>query len=116
VNERKDHLEGNVARLVQAGFGEGAQLDPLAKEQTWQQLATALRVRRRAAEFPDRAVALLGIMLLGAAVWLAIRVTGAGTEVSTTVPDIVIALPLALNLIFVPVAGLVILRRRRRHA
>ena len=115
MNEVANHLEANVARLVQAGLGRAARLDPATRARTWQRLAAELRARRPAAEFPDRVLVLLGLMLVGAGAWLVIRVAYAGGAVFTDVSGMAVVLPLVLNLVFVPVAGLVILNGRWRR-
>jgi hypothetical protein len=110
-----NHVEANVARLIQAAFGGMARLDRRPRERTWRRLVVELRLGQPP-EFPDRVLALLGLVLIGGGAWLAIRVAGAGAGGSMRLPDVLVVLTLAMNLAFAPLATLVILLRRQRHA
>jgi hypothetical protein len=115
TNKKNDH-EHVIAQLIHSGFGGDARLDAAFKERTRQRLVGELHSRHPAVEFPDRCLVVLGLMLVGAAVWLAMRAAGAGVAAMMRMPLILIVLPLLINLAFVPLAGLAVLRRRKRHA
>lgn len=113
MNDADGHLETNVARLLESACGEDTLLDPSLREHTRRQLTRSLHLSCSAPAFPDRAVALLGFVLAGAATWLAFQVTGGGFEEAWRLPGLLIALPLSANLALVPLAAVVIFQRRR---
>ena len=115
MDELDDHLEANLARLLEAACGEEALLDPALREHTRQQLAQRLHLCHSAPAFPDRAVALLGLLLAGTAAWLAVQVAGGGIDEVWRLPGLLIALPLSANLLLVPVATVVVLQGRQKH-
>jgi len=113
MDELNNHLEANFARLLEAACGEAALLDPTLRERTRQRLTQRLHLRRSAPAFSDRAVALLGLVLVGTATWLVFQVAGRGIEEVWRLPGLLIALPLSVNLLLVPVAAVVVLQGRR---
>jgi len=114
MDSSNGHAEANAARLIQSAYGEEARLDAPLKERTRRLLMQAQRFRRAAPAFPDRAVATLGLVFASTAIWLAIRVVGAGIEEAWQLPGLLIALPLSVNLALIPTAAVVVLRGRRR--
>lgn len=113
MDELNNHLESNVARLLEAACGEAALLDPSVRERTRRRLTQRLHLRHSAPAFPDRAVALLGLAMAGTATWLTLQVAGRGIEEVWRLPGLLLALPLSANLVLVPVAAIVILQGRR---
>jgi hypothetical protein len=113
MNDFSGHREANVGRLLEAACGKEALLDPSLRERTRRNLIRRLHLRHSAPAFPERAVALLGFVLAGAATWLVLRVGGGGLEEAWRLPGLLIALPLSANLALVPVAAFVVLQRRR---
>jgi hypothetical protein len=107
-------VDSNVARLIQAAYGEETLLDAPLKDRTRRLLFQAQRFRRSAPEFPDRAVAALGVVFASTAIWLVMQVAGAGIEQAWSLPGLLVALPLSANLALVPTAAVVVLRGRRR--
>ena len=112
--EDKDFGE-NVSRLVQAGLGAGARLDPLTREKVRQRLKVELRSKPSAAGFPDYSLAVLAGVLAAMALSLGGRIVAPGVRVTTSAPLIMVAVILGLNLAMVPLAAIIIVRRRR-HA
>jgi hypothetical protein len=79
----------------------------------FQILLTHVRGRSSEVPFPDIAVTALGGLLALAAIWLVGWRTGAGTSLSTNPTLLIPAAWLLLNLAPVPVACIVILKRRQ---
>ena len=109
-------LETNVARIMKAGIGMHAQLDECVKEQTWLRLASQLRTHRRAVSFPDLSLIILTGILALLAVLLASETLGVGASMAMNPLFVVAIVVLALILATIPVAGLVIVIRRRHNA
>ena len=112
MDELDNHLEANFTRLLEAACGEAALLDPTLRERTRERLTRRLHLIHSAPSFPDRAVALLALVLGGTATWLAFQVAGRGIEELWRLPALLIALPLSVNLALVPVAAVVVLQGR----
>ncbi|HEY4761664.1 MAG TPA: hypothetical protein VIH42_13880 [Thermoguttaceae bacterium] len=113
MNDSLDHLEDNLARLIQVSYGAESRPNLGAHERTFKYLADNLHSRQSAAVFPEQiVVALVGMLILLAA-WLVSQVDWTGMRLSTTLPCLVVACVVLLNLLFIPIASIVILIRRR---
>lgn len=111
--EANRHWEENTARLIHAAFGPEARPDKAAIERT----AKLVRSRARQAEpvFWDRAAVVLAGILMVLAVWLVVETLGTGGPLPDSLPVICVAFVLIANLVWVPIAGILIVMRRR-HA
>lgn len=107
--EPYDRDEENTARLIGAALGPDARPSPAARTRALAQLLSESR-RLHAATFPDRALALLIGALALMAAWVGGQGAGGGEQGAMLV---VAAAVLAVNLVMVPVAGAVIILRRR---
>ena len=115
MNENRSHLEANLARMIKAAAGGEAQLKESQRERTWHRLIAESRRSRPASPFPDRVLAFLGGVQAFAALWLGIRVLTNGFTGTIDVPSLFVALPVTVNLACLPIAVMLIYRRRRSH-
>jgi hypothetical protein len=117
MNDKEHYLEENVARLIQAGLGKEARLDPFARERTRQSLLAQFQKEQATGTFSDRRLVTLAGILVFMAVWLGIQTLGAGEPVTESIPLLIVAVVLTLNLALIPVAAIIIIiRERRRYA
>ncbi len=114
ADEREDFLEENVAALMRAGY---AQPDPETSERVLAMLAADLRARTRRStslsEFPDWALVGLAVSFALMAGWFGEQMVAAGASPLSRLPVLAVATLLAVNLILAPVAGAIIVLRRR---
>ena len=113
MDERERYLEDNTARLIRAGFSAEARPDTLTAEETWRCLTAQLHAKHTAVAFPDWTLIILAGILALMAAWLASQTFVGGVSIAMSPSLIVIALVLTLNLVSVPIAGIVILIRTR---
>ena len=104
--------EENVARLVQAACGPEARPSQAARTRVLSVLMAEAHTHPAPAPFPDAAVALLGVFIVLAGVWLAVRAASGASHPALAI----VAATVALNLILAPVAGAAIVWHRRRYA
>ncbi|MGA2062404.1 MAG: hypothetical protein ABSG67_18125 [Thermoguttaceae bacterium] len=113
MNVPFDHIEENLSRLILAGFGPESRPDPRARARVFQYLAEHLPGRQSARAFPERSMlALVGILIL-MAVCLAVQPHWTGIPPSMSLPNLIVGIVLILNLVFIPIASVVIVLRRR---
>ena len=113
MNVPSDHTDENLARLIQAGFGPESLPDLRARARVFQCLAEHLPGRQSAAIFPQGILlALVGILIL-LAVCLAAQPHWTGIPPSMSLPNLIVGIVLILNLVFIPIASIVIVLRRR---
>ena len=109
-----EQVQENTARLIQAAMGPDARPAAGLRRGMLRRLL-AERARSAPVAFPDAVVVLLGGLLLaatGALAWLLAR----GTWSPATNPALLLAAAgLVLNLVLVPVAGIVIVLGRKRE-
>lgn len=113
MNDKDRYLEENTSQLIRAGFGAEVRPGPLASQRTFRLLAAQHRASHAPVAFPEGVLALLTGVLALMAVLLVAQIVRQGVPGATDPTFAVTALPLALNLICVPVAGIVIVARRR---
>ena len=113
MNDKNRHLEENTSQLIRAGFGTEVRPGPLASERTFRLLAAQHRRSHAPVAFPEGVLAVLTGVLALMAVLLGTQIVAQGMPRATDPTFAVTALPLALNLICVPIAGIVIVTRRR---
>lgn len=110
-----EYLEDNIKRLVQVGLGLPPTPDPKMKEQLWQQMLSQLPVRQMCLGFPNGALVALTCTLASMAVWTMKRMLTADLVATGMPPHELVLIVLALNLLCVPVAGIVVIVARRRY-
>jgi hypothetical protein len=115
MNEDQSHVEANVARLIQAAMGGGAQLEHDTRKRIWGRLSAEVRCLPALHRFPEWALTLLGGVQVCAAWWFGSRVARGGIREAIGTLDLLLSLPVLFNLALVPIAAMVILQRRRRH-
>ncbi len=113
MNDENCAREENTARLIMAGFGLEARPGPVARERMFRLLAARHRLSHTPVAFPEGVLALLTGVVALMAVLLAMQVVGQGAPRATDPTFVVTALPVALNLICAPIAGILIVTRRR---
>ena len=115
MDNGEKHLEDNIKKLIQVGFGLPPRPDPRMKEQTWQQLVSQLGTKQRCMGFPDSTLVILACTLAWMAIWVVKRILSVGLA-ATLIPSLeLIHIVLALNLLCVPVTGIVVIVARRRY-
>lgn len=105
--------EENTARLIAAGFGPEARPGLRIRAATLQRLRSRLGPRRAATAFPEHILCLLLGMLVLMAAWSGTDLMKANSSFGDGVTSLVCLAAALLNLAFVPVAGFVIVIRRR---
>ena len=113
MNDKDRYLEENISELIRAGFGTEVRLGRPASERMFRLLAAQHRRSHVPVAFPEGVVALLTGALALMAVLLATQIVGQGVPRALDLSFAATALPLALNLICVPIAGIIIVTRRR---
>lgn len=113
MKDSSEHLESNVARLIQIGYSAESRPDPAMHSGMLRILAIDVHGRERIAALPEWIVAVLVGFLVFLAAWLALA------NPQVTVPTgfnslyFVAAFVLILNLAFIPIASIIIVIRRR---
>ena len=103
-----------MARLIRAAYGPDVRPTPRARRRALQMLLAHTRARSTGADFPDLVVGLLGSAWGAAGVWLGAGAIGGDLSLWANPGLLPVAVLLALNLAVVPVAGVVIWKRRQR--
>jgi hypothetical protein len=109
----EENSEGNTARLIRAAYDSSAHPAVEAKERTFQLLLDQMRASPAADDFPELVVGLLGGMLAIAVAWLIARAAWGGAALSVDPALCTVGIWAIANLSGVPVAGIVILNRRK---
>jgi hypothetical protein len=112
MNQEDPMLEENVARLVRAAASAAAHPTPELRQQVFQQLREALRNRTAPVRFPDGLLVGLGLALSLAGGWSLLSLIGVLPSSTENPLVLLIAVGLLFNLALVPVAGIVIVKRR----
>lgn len=115
MSHENPHVEENIARLIEVGLGPQARPEPTIRGQTWRLLKAQLYERRDVPAFSNTALAVLTGILTVLAVWLIGQVQAASGPVHLSLSLILVALLVTANLLWVPIAGILIVIRRR-HA
>ena len=113
MNDKDRYLEENTSQLIRAGFGTEVRPGPLASERTFRLLAAQHRASHALIAFPEGVLAVLSGVLALMAMLLATQIVGQGVPRATDPTFALTALPLAFNLICVPIAAIVTVTRRR---
>jgi hypothetical protein len=113
MNSEDYDLEDNIARLIRAGYGPEVRPDPRVREKTFEYLVSQLRSENTLTEFPACTLGLLFCALVLMAIWLATQMVGVYVGITSLVPQVIIAATLFVNLASVPVAAIIIVKRRR---
>lgn len=113
MNRQEQLLEENIARLIQSASNPGARPGDRIRMQTFQLLVAQMQSQSADIPFPDAIIGLLGGILALAAVWLVGGVIMTGAQWTANPSLLFVALWLLLNLALVPVASIVIVRRRQ---
>jgi hypothetical protein len=109
MEEREIPGEKNLHRLIQAGAGPQVRPDEAQRAGMLQQLRVVVRERQPVSTFPPLVlIALLGV-LAGVGGWMVVQNATDGKELVR----VLFGLILSLNGLSIPVASLVIFRRRR---
>jgi hypothetical protein len=113
MNDENRLMEENTARLIVAGLGPETRPGQRVRAATLRNLRARLRPRRAATAFPEHVLCLLLGTLMLMATSLAAEMIEADFSAGSAMPNLVFATVLLLNLAFVPIAGVVIVIRRR---
>ena len=113
MSEEDRHLEHNVGHLIRAACGPSTRPSTEASERTYQLLLNHVRTRSSESDFPDIAVAVLGAVSAIIAIWAVVQVIWNGRPFRATPLLLITVIWATLNLALVPVASIVILRRRQ---
>ena len=108
-----DHLEFNTANLINVSLGPQMRPDSKSRQEMLQRLKNTASVFQSDTYYPNRVITILAAILVFLAGWFVQRVLGTSGPLSLNLPLILVILLLTLNLIWVPIAGIIIIRRRR---
>jgi hypothetical protein len=109
----EENSEENTARLIRAAYDPSARPTVEASEGTFHLLLEHVRAPVAVEDFPDLVVGFLGGMLAIAVAWLIVRVAWGGASFSADLALFTVGVWAIVNLSVVPVAGIVILKRRK---
>ena len=115
MNDEEQCFEEKIARLIRTGFGEDARPSQTMRTQLLQRLIKQLHEGSAGMDFPDPVLALLGGLLMFVAVWLLTQTLYEDESTIASVSFTIGIVWLGLNLALMPIAGFVILYRRRNH-
>lgn len=113
MNGSHDHLEDNIARLIQVGYSHESRPDPLAHDRMLQRLTNSMPGRQRVAVLPEWIVVALVGYLVFLAAWLVALNQQAVMSMGLNSIYFAVAFVLILNLAFIPIASILIVIRRR---
>ncbi len=113
--EFDDISEANTVRLIEAGLGGEARLNPELRESMRRRLADELNVRTAKSPFPERALIWLMVLGMSAALAILAQLSRLGAPKFDDGLWPALALLLLLNVVLTPVATIVIIVRRRPH-
>jgi hypothetical protein len=114
MKDEEYYLEENIARLVAASHDPQAQPDQVLKERIFTRLVEEQHRRYAEQDFPGFVLVLMAAALLGLAVWTIFQLEGvSASSIHPFLP--VVLLLLGLNVVWVPLASILIVKRRRIH-
>ena len=111
--DRENLKDENTARLIRAAYDPSARPTPEARQRTLHLLRVHVRAQVPIDDFPDLVVGFLGGMLAVAVLWLIVRVAWGGASFYAKPALLTVGVWAIANLFVVPVAGIVILKRRK---
>lgn len=112
MDQEERHLEENVERLIRAGYSPAARPRVELRQKTHARLVGELRARAAELEFPLPVLGgLVGALLLMAG-WFAVQLANEFIGTNRTAL-VVVELLLGANLLSIPIASFMIVRRRR---
>jgi hypothetical protein len=114
MKDEENYLEENIARLVAASNDPQTLPDPALKERLFTHLLEEQRRRYADKDFPGFVLALMVVLLLSLAIWAVSQLHGVSAiSIHPLLP--VALLLLGLNVVWVPIASILIVKRRRIH-
>lgn len=117
MSNDREFLEENAGRLIQSAFGPEARPRPVVRQRMLQRLLAEQRAQSERADLPDGILAALVGLLVLIGVWLSTQSPGFGFPIACSLPLTIAAWLLYLNLGALPLAGIIIvIRRRKCHA
>jgi len=116
MNQQESPDDRNLEKLIRASFGPEARLTPETRNRIYRRLVTEWRETHQPKEFPKIILALFsGLFLL-----LAVTTVPLDWDAGARWPQIFASNPFGLlvllNVAFLPIAGLVIILRRKSWA
>jgi hypothetical protein len=116
LNDKYPDLEGhNLEMLIQSAYDPTIRLESASRERVFSLLVAELKARQVAAEFPVVILVPLTLLVVAAAAWVVLSLFGGGITSNTGLVSYVAALLVLANLLLTPLAGIVIVTRRKRH-
>jgi hypothetical protein len=114
--ESEDFLESNTDRLIEAGLGGEACLDPELRESLRLRLTDELKIKTaQKSPFPEKALAWLTALGLLAVLAVLAQFSRLGARMFDDAVWSALALLLLVNIALTPIASIVIVARRRPH-
>jgi hypothetical protein len=111
MDEKDLYNEENMKALLAASVQRP---EPELKERLFVRLTEEQRRIYPGHEFPNLVLALMAAAILGLAVWAVVQISGMNVESSHPFLPVILLL-LGLNLVWVPLASILIVKRRRIH-
>lgn len=113
MSETKSFLEENIRQLLQAGFTANDRPSHRSGERAYQQLQKQLRSQVSAGKFSHSALGFLCGLLFLVVAWIALKVSSGLVQTLNNAPLVIMGVMLLLNMISIPIAGYIIVKRRR---
>jgi hypothetical protein len=113
MHASSEHLESNISRLIQVGYGAESRPDPAMHSVMLRSLEIDLHGQQRIAALPEWIVAALVGFLVFLAAWLVLANPQVAVPTEFNTLYFTAAFVLILNIVFLPIASIIIVIRRR---
>jgi hypothetical protein len=112
MDDEKPGFEENLSRLMHAGLPPDARPGAETRAEVFRRLVEITRARADSRSFPDHLVVAIAAAIVLVAAWLVGRMAGQGLPAAGLAATAFVLI-VVLNLAMVPLAGVVIVLRRR---
>ena len=112
MSKNNSFLEENIKQLLKKGLAIKNKPDFLFRKKTFQKLRNQSKRRGTAQEFPNTVVGLLSSILFLLLIWLVVNILRNVVQTMSTTPIIIITGIIFLNLVSIPIACFIIVKRR----
>ena len=113
MDDEKPGVEENLSRLLRAGLPPDARPGAETRAEVFRRLVEMTRARADSRSFPDHLIAVIAAAIVLVTAWLVGRMAGGQGLPAAGPAATAFVLVVILNLAMVPIAGFVIVLRRR---